>query len=211
MRDRRAFTLLELLLVLALLAIMAAFSWPALRGSMGGQSLRSAGDQVRTLWLRARTKAITSGETMSFRYQPGTGKYRVEQRTEQQLLLAAFSASSAGAGQQAGGGAPSAAGQSATPPAPLSPVEHQLPEGVTFAGSEVTADSRAARLAAEERVRSMGDGTWSEAVLFYPDGTATAAQVALVGARGRAITVELRSLTGDVRVGPIVSLEELQR
>ncbi len=205
MRDRRAFTLLELLLVLALLAMMAAFSWPALRGSMGGQNLRSAGDQVRTSWLRARTKAITSGEAMSFRYQPGTGRYRIEQRTEQQILLAAFSASLGGAGQPGGGGSSAAAVPSA---APLPPVEDELPEGVSFGDSEVMADSRATRLAAEDRVRSMGDGSWSEAVLFYPDGTATAARVVLVGARGRAIAIELRSLTGDVRVGPIFSVEE---
>jgi len=209
-KNRRAFTLLELLLVLALLAIMAAFSWPALRGSMGGQSLRSAGDQIRTNWLRARTKAITSGEAMSFRYQPGTGRYRIEQRTEQQLLLAAFSASSGGVGQP-GGGVPPAAVQSVAPPAPVPPAEDELPDGVSFAGGEVMADSRASRLAAEDRVRSMGDGTWSEAVLFYPDGTATAAQVVVVGARGRAIAIELRSLTGDVRVGPIFSIEEVQR
>jgi type II secretion system protein H len=205
MKNRRAFTLLELLLVLALLAMMAAFSWPAMRGSMGGQNLRSAGDQIRTNWLRARTKAITSGEAMSFRYQPGTGRYRIEQRTEQQILLAAFTASSGGAGQGGGGGS-SAAVQS-VPPAPVPPVEDELPDGVSFAGSEVMADSRATRLAAEDRVRSMGDGSWSEAVLFYPDGTATAAQVVLVGARGRAIAVELRSLTGDVRVGSIFSVE----
>jgi prepilin-type N-terminal cleavage/methylation domain-containing protein len=211
MKNRRAFTLLELLLVLALLAIMAAFSWPALRGSMGGQNLRSAGDQVRTNWLRARTKAITSGEAMSFRYQPGTGRYRIEQRTEQQILLAAFTASPGGAGQPGGGASSATAVQSGSPPAPVPPIEDKLPDGVSFGGSEVMADSRATRLAAEDRVRSMGDGSWSEAVLFYPDGTATAAQVVLVGARGRAIAIELRGLTGDVRVGPIFSVEEPRR
>ncbi|HUY32904.1 MAG TPA: prepilin-type N-terminal cleavage/methylation domain-containing protein [Pirellulales bacterium] len=200
--NRRAFTLLELLLVLALLAIMASFSWPALRGSMGGQNLRGAADQVRTRWLRARTKAINSGETISFRYQPDTGRFRIETRTQQQLLLAAFSGSSGGAAP------PTDARQTAASTPADPPVEDELPESVSFAGGEVTVDSRATRLAAEDRVRSPAGGSWSEAVLFYPDGTATAARVVLVGERGRAIAVEVRSLTGNVRVGPIFSIEE---
>jgi prepilin-type N-terminal cleavage/methylation domain-containing protein len=165
--DRRAFTLLELMLVLALLAMMAAFAWPVLRGSLGGQNLHSAADHVRTQWLRARTKAITSGETMSFRFRPDTGRFRIEPRTQQQLLLEAFSGSSGGAGQT--GGAPSTVAMaSAAAPAPPPPpsVEDELPESVVFAGSEVIADSRATRSAAEDRVRSLADATWSEAVLF---------------------------------------------
>jgi prepilin-type N-terminal cleavage/methylation domain-containing protein len=201
-KGRRAFTLLELLLVLALLAIMAGFAWPALRGSMGGQNLRSAGDQVRTHWLKARTKAITSGEIMSFRYRPDTGRYRVEPRTQQQLLLDAFAGSTGATGQ------PMITVAHATPAPTVEAIEDELPEGVTFSGGDLVADSRATRLAAEERVRSLADGTWSGAVLFYPDGTATAARVLLVGERGRAIAVEVRSLTGDVRVSQVFAVEQ---
>jgi hypothetical protein len=53
----------------------------------------------------------------------------------------------------------------------------------------------------------LADGSWSGAVLFYPDGTATSARVVLLGGRGRAIAVEVRSLTGDVRVSQVFLAE----
>jgi hypothetical protein len=95
--------------------------------------------------------------------------------------------------------------------APVEAVEDELPDAVTFAGGDVVADSRAARLAAEDRVRSLADGTWSGAVLFYPDGTATSARVVLLGERGRAIAVEVRSLTGDVRVSQVFLAEQARQ
>jgi hypothetical protein len=44
--------------------------------------------------------------------------------------------------------------------------------------------------------------------LFFPDGTATTAKIILLGESGRSITVELRSLTGGVKVGEIGRAEE---
>jgi hypothetical protein len=40
--------------------------------------------------------------------------------------------------------------------------------------------------------------------LFFPDGTATTAKIIVLGEGGRSITVELRSLTGGVKVGEVV-------
>lgn len=215
MRRRAAFTLLELLLALAVLVAVAAITWPALERPLATQRLRRAAEQVRTQWIKTRTKAINAGETFSFRYQPDTARFRVEVQSQDAALL---EATAANMGSQAGaGGPPSAGSQSSTassttslPAVPPQPLEAELPEGVKFAGGDVTEDGRAAEIANRERSMGSVDLSWSQPIFFYPDGTATAARVALVGQRERAIVIELRSLTGGARIGEIVSQESLR-
>lgn len=212
---RSAFTLLELLLALALLVAVAAITWPALERPLASQRLRRAAEQVRTQWIKARTKAINTGETFAFRYQPDSAHFRVESQSQEASLLEAAAANmgpQAGAGGSAGGGTQSASASSTAsmPAMPAEPVELELPDGVKFAGGDVTEDQRSAEFANQERSRGSVDLSWSQPIFFYPDGTATQARVALAGQRERAIVIELRSLTGSVRIGEIVSLESLR-
>lgn len=215
---RSAFTLLELLLALSLLVAVAAITWPALERPLASQRLRRAAEQVRTQWIKTRTKAINTGEVYSFQYQPDSARYRVECHTQEAALLEATAASmgpqagSGGSGGSAGASSPSTtSSSSATIPAvPPQPIEAEVPDGVKFAGGDVTDDTRAAAIANQERARGSIDLSWSQPIFFYPDGTATAARVALVGQRERAIVIELRSLTGGARIGDIVSQESLR-
>ena len=217
-RRRAAFTLLELLLALAVLVAVAAITWPALERPLATQRLRRAAEQVRTQWIKTRTKAINAGETFSFRYQPDTARFRVEVQSQDAALL---EATAANMGSQAGaGGSASAGSQSSSasptsstaslPAVPAQPLEAELPDGVKFAGGDVTEDGRSVEIANRERSLGSVDLSWSPPIFFYPDGTATAARVALVGQRERAIVIELRSLTGGARIGEIVSQESLR-
>ncbi|HUY93342.1 MAG TPA: prepilin-type N-terminal cleavage/methylation domain-containing protein [Pirellulales bacterium] len=206
-RLRRAFTLLELLLVLALLAILAAISWPSLYRSLDTQRLKGAADLVRTNLLRARTKAITSGEIVSFKYQLDGGQFRVEQQSNDNAILASGGMATGGmtggaAGQGGASSQTSAAG--ATPVDPLPPVEDKLPDGVTFKPGEVGTDSRMGYVSINDRFTSINDASWSQPILFFPDGTATWAKIRVLGERGRSIEIEVRSLTGGVTVGEII-------
>jgi prepilin-type N-terminal cleavage/methylation domain-containing protein len=72
------YTLNEMLIVMAVLATMAALAWPALRKPLAKHQLRAAAKQLRVELARTRLKAIEQGETLQFRYLPGTGSYRVE-------------------------------------------------------------------------------------------------------------------------------------
>jgi prepilin-type N-terminal cleavage/methylation domain-containing protein len=209
---RGAFTLLELLLVLALLGMMLAVSWPSLNRSLDTQRLKRGADLVRTHLLRARTKAMISGEIFSFRFQTDTGHFRVEQQSNLSGTLDSASMGQGGAsgGGMTGGGSagastsPSASAQSgpATTTA-AAPIDEELPEGVRFQSADVGTDPRSGSIATNNQSSSISDAAWSRPILFFPDGTATRATIVVLGQRERSILVELRSLTGGVKVGEI--------
>ena len=208
---RSAFTLLELLLVLALIVAIGALVWPALERPLATQRLRRAAEQVRMHLTKTRTQAILTGETFAFRFQPGKPLMRVEAVTQNEAVLESASTLGA-AGTQSGAMSQGTSSRSTIgQPAAVRAVEGQLPEDIVFYGGDVASDTRSEQFATQERMKGSVDLSWSQPVLFFPDGTATAARVAVVGDRGRAVVIEVRSLTGGVKIGDIVSVEELRR
>ncbi|QDT37945.1 prepilin-type N-terminal cleavage/methylation domain-containing protein [Stratiformator vulcanicus] len=75
--QRRAFTLFELLLVLAVLAVIAGMVVPTLSGAMSTRPLRGAADQIRQVLTTARRDAIDAGVPMRFEFETGTNIFRV--------------------------------------------------------------------------------------------------------------------------------------
>lgn len=76
--DRRhpaGFTLVELLLVLALAGLLAAFAAPSMSGTLARVRLDAAASEVRTAWVDARLEAMRSGEPVAFQCRLGTGQY----------------------------------------------------------------------------------------------------------------------------------------
>lgn len=214
---RSGFTLLELLLVLALMAAIAAMVWPALQRPLATQRLKRAAEQVRMHLIRARTQAINTGETFGFTFQPGKSALRMAAYTNNEALVESLSTMSQGSGQQGTSGqapmtAAASSGASAVSAAASRPTfEDVLPEGVVFYGGDVASDARSDQFLAQERVKGSVDLSWSQPVLFYPDGTALAARIAVVGDRNRAIVIEVRSLTGGAKVGDITTVEALRQ
>jgi prepilin-type N-terminal cleavage/methylation domain-containing protein len=74
---RPAFTLLEVLLVLAILVILGATAYPTLNGMYGDVKVKAAADQVRGAWVEARAQAIEDGRAYAFGVQKDTGKFRI--------------------------------------------------------------------------------------------------------------------------------------
>lgn len=186
---RPALTLVEVILVLALLVIIGAVSAPLLSGSMSRARLQHGGEMVRTAWAKARLAAMQSGESYVFRYEPQGSRYRIE-------LLSAVSA-------------PDAASTSAlTDDAAADEVEdidifrqslNTLPQGVVFASGEATA---VPQLAAAVATTATG---WSTPILFYADGRASDAIVVLSNDGPVQIRVTLRGLTGISRTSEVGS------
>ena len=74
---RRGFTLVELLLVLALAVVIAALAAPSMSGTLARVRLDAAAEEVRTAWVEARLEAMRTGEPVAFQCRLGTGQYTV--------------------------------------------------------------------------------------------------------------------------------------
>ena len=196
-RAPRGYTLLELLLVLAIVVAVAALVLPTLFSSLESQKLRKSGDQLRAAFGRARVAAMKSGRIQLFRFEPGTGRYITEawyaddERQLDDMTLAQPS------------------GSQATSPAAGQGVQNELPEGIVFADAELQPDARAARLEEETSALSAGSLSASPPIVFYPDGTTSDARVVLMNNKPRYVVVELRGLTGISMVSDLLTQEEL--
>lgn len=74
---RGGYTLLEVTLVVALMAILAALAYPSLESSYSEIRQRAGADAVRGHWAEARTRAIEDFRPYRFAVVPGTGKFRI--------------------------------------------------------------------------------------------------------------------------------------
>ncbi|HEX5270597.1 MAG TPA: prepilin-type N-terminal cleavage/methylation domain-containing protein, partial [Gemmataceae bacterium] len=177
---RRAYTLIEVLLVMAVIVIISAISFPAIDAMMDGVKMDGASDAVRAAWGQAQSHAVNEGRPYRFSAVPGKGNYRV--------------APASGEYWQ-GGNTP-------TPDDPENPpyvLEYSLPRGVIFSVNGEMAPAETAGPEPEPNKDTVPSNEWSGAItaIFLPDGTAEDdAQVTLRLSGARPITLSLRALTG---------------
>lgn len=188
MRSRRpALTLVEVILVLALLVVIGAVVTPILAGSLADARLRHGGDVLRAAWGKARVAAMQSGEPYLFRCEPNGARYQIER-------LATLVAPDAEAARE-------------LPPDEFDEAEYhdadvlrlaraRLPAGIVFASVEVSAVPPMAAGAATA-------GGWSAPIVFHADGTTSDAVVHLANADGTQLRVTLRGLTGSARASEV--------
>jgi len=198
---RHAFTLIEMLLVLVLIVILLALALPAMKGPLASQRLRKSADLLRAKWSATRVKAMRTGRIQAFRFQLDGDRYLVQPWILSDDSLEANDAD-----------------ESAEMPA-FAVDEEQLPEGVFFSVEDLLDDARAESLRQREPAGEplpdtaladfdAGSRPWSRPILFYPDGTTSTAEVTLMNDRRRAVTVQLRGLTGIARVGELRKIED---
>lgn len=192
---RHAVTLLEVMLVLALLVVMASIAWPAMQRPLSSQRLRKSADAVRVVWARSRVKAMSTGQTLVFRYSVEGDRYNLQYHAGPEFSSDALSEES------------ETFSSDTDPAAFVFGNEAKLPEGVVFMSGETTEDTRASSLVLEEPPMAEAGTTWSEPILFYPDGTSSTVRLVLRNAYDRAIELSLRGLTGVVTVGEPFSAE----
>lgn len=74
---RPGLTLLELLLVVAIIIMIGAVAYPTLDSMYGDVRVKAAADQVRASCTEARTRAIEDARPYRLSVSPGTGKFKV--------------------------------------------------------------------------------------------------------------------------------------
>jgi prepilin-type N-terminal cleavage/methylation domain-containing protein len=212
--NARGMTLVEILVVLALLVVIGGLVVPVFEGSIASVRLRRAGDQVVTGWSRARAEAIESGQPYQFRFTPDTGTFVIEPWTG---LLGSEGSSATGT---ASAGATSAAtttttssstSSTATSAETSSSVTNTaLPDEIVFQSGELAVEDFQS---GERSVGSLQDAgeSLSTPILFFPDGTASEASILLTNGKKQFVRVTLRGLTGVGRASEVLSQEELQR
>jgi prepilin-type N-terminal cleavage/methylation domain-containing protein len=78
---RGAFTLIELILVMALLVVVVAVTFPSLQGFFKGRTLEAEGRRFLTLTRYAQSRAVSEGIPMTLWIDPKKGLYGLEART----------------------------------------------------------------------------------------------------------------------------------
>jgi len=178
---RRAHTLLELILVLAIIIIVGALSVPSLGSMYGYYKVNGAVDAVRSAWAEARAHAIDQGRSYRFSVQHDGRAYRVAPDEDEYWP---------------------GEGPSNDPNGKGLILEKSLPPGVRFA---VNGESSSPAEEEHERYdlteEPVKGGNWSTTAVFKDDGTAREDVEIRFQLRGTGTMVlRLRGLTGDVSV-----------
>ena len=194
-RRRHAFTIFELLIVLAILVTTLAISWPVLDRIHTEYRLRQGGHLVQARLAGARVHAIDTGFDYQFRYEPGGQRFLVIPYDQQALQTTGAS----------GANGPTGAGAGTRPPKKIA---GRLPSTQTqfdpgSSGGSVPQSVPAEWLSGIHDADQFTGVSWSVPLLFHADGTATTGQVAIRDKQSRVVTVSIRALTGSVSVSKI--------
>lgn len=178
---RTGYTLLELLIVAALLSLIASLTLPSFQRLAARSEVQEAGRQLRVALLEARLAAIESGHLTYFRYQLGNDQFEIGR--------------AAGTSQPrqtpGGGGAPAWGDVDVEPTAE----PRALSRGIRFVDPSADGQHEPSATA----VGSDDASSWSEPLLFFPNGRTFNARIALASNSHR-VELRVRGLTGTVQV-----------
>jgi prepilin-type N-terminal cleavage/methylation domain-containing protein len=177
-RSRPSFTLLEMVLVVAIMGIVLGLGIPSYQNYRRDVVVRAAADSVRTALTSARARAMDEGRPYRFAVVPGQGYYRVAPDNP---------------AYWSGGGNPSGD----DPDNPPLILEDVLPERIRFQmGNDNGADPGDG-----PSPDSVNPSQYVTTAVLNPDGTAQDDVSITLRKQGTApLVVSVRSLTGIARV-----------
>jgi len=177
--SRTGFTLLEVMLVMAIIVMVAAFAWPSLESSFAYARATAAADSVKAALAQARARAIEDSVPYRFSVVIGSTHWRVAPDRAEFWS----------------GNTPDMSSFGDNPPLVL---EDNLPRGVLF-GPE--GDEPVTPMANKDDANGDVDpSVYKTLAVFLPDGTARDDTVIGFKTDGvKRVTLRLRSLTGTVK------------
>ena len=209
--SHRGFTLLELMIAMAIMATALSVAWPLLRRPLLQSVSQEAAQQVIVTLGQARATAIALGIPVQIRYEPGGQLY--------QLRAVAGPAATA----ESDAAAPNvptmttATMTTATAIPPPGYEDYELPVDVSFAApvrrlgaaslAVIDTLEHPAAEDTEDRPSLTADPItaqeihWSAPIHFFPDGRAEQATLSIEGPDAVVIDITLRGLTGTATAG----------
>lgn len=185
---RSGFTLIEMVLVVAILVGVAAIVVPMATQTVESNRLRASADRVRGAFAECRNNAIRSGNEYAFYCMPNYRTFfisRFDPLVRTQL--------------------PAIPDEEMFMDGSSDTRRNFLEVGCKFAGEEISSDSRSQQIGGMD-----SDVSGYQRILFYPDGTCQASRIYLMNDLGDVMKVELRGLTGTTSVSDFLSPEAVR-
>jgi len=193
-RPGGGFTLLEVVIVMTVLVTLLALAAPAMRRALAKNRLGAAAGELRTVLAKTRLTAIESGVVQTFCYQPGTNKFVVVSHVSPAAERGPESSPEPQTLEEA------AAQELAADIVFLDPEDE---ESLPVADEEPGASGDAERIRVHDAKPIERAPEWSRPVVFFPSGRASSARFRLLGRFDYYVDVELRGLTGTVKLGDV--------
>ena len=177
--DRLGFSLIELMVVVALIGIMAAMIIPQMRGTYEDVLLRATSRELVAVCNTASSRAIGLNQLLRVHLDKSTGKYAIERKVNDRRI---------GAGFVPVRDVPGGEGK----------LDTRIFIEIRKPGEEVNRAEPDQRAVANAReVPRIQDGG---AIAFYPDGTADAGEILLQDREGFRLALRINPVTARVRV-----------
>lgn len=179
MHSRRAgYTFLEVLLVIGILSMLMAIAFPKMKGAFHRGEIESAARELTATLRYARHAAIMRGDGAEVRFDPETGRFKMNPIRLDEDGNPAGMDSSVGGGKDGKGFKVTADARGIK----------TLPDSVFFTLIHSTAP--------------LTDNSDMPRIIFYPDGSATAGKIGIQNERGKALNVNIFRTTGMAMVRP---------
>ncbi len=181
-RWRQAFTLMELMVVLMLIALLSAVIVPEMRGSFEDAILRASTRQFIDAFSLASSRSVSLNQTHRIRLDRAAGQYVLEQRAGGDARRPRFEPvrdSSASRGR----------------------IDSRVRWDLRAADTEPVAPGSGTDSGAKNGIPSRPTlGSPPDTIQFFPDGTADAAELTLEDRAGVRLALRINPVTGRVRL-----------
>jgi prepilin-type N-terminal cleavage/methylation domain-containing protein len=169
--SQRAFTLVEMMVVIVLIAILAAAIIPQMAGSFGDALLRSSGRDLVNVFDLASSRAVSLDQRCRVRLDPQSGQYTVEREIHDgtRLDFVPLKDVSGAEGK----------------------VDSRIAIEITLPGENASEDNSGFNPPEQNS---------PDTISFYPDGTADAAEIRLRDRDGFQLRLQLNPVTARVHV-----------